>query len=484
MNKNSALPVIAAIDVGTTSAKGLLVQSDGNIIRAEQEYYETSFPQPGFAEQDPDSILQAVFDIIKRITLNQNISGICFSSAMHSLMAVDKRGKPLTKLMIWSDTRSANQSARLTENNQSQKLYEITGTPVHPLSPLCKLLWLKENQGVIFNSTFKFISIKEYILYHLTGEFVVDYSVASATGLFDIDGKRWSTEALRLVGLTENKFSRQVNVSAQLKIKKEGGELSLINVPVIVGASDGCLAQLGSHAMGEKDLSITLGTSGAVRVVTSERKIDPQGKIFNYILDDENFICGGATNNGTALLNWYCKNIDSTASQDIVSFVDQVKEIPPGCLGLVMIPHLFGERAPIYNPNAHGAFLGISVEHNKRHFQRALIEGICFQIGWIMECVEELTGNHESILISGGFTRSETWIQILCDVLGKSLTLRETQDASTVGAAILGFRSLGVETNLEARTSKRFSPDHNNHRIYSRNYFMFRKLYSAIESIH
>jgi gluconokinase len=480
VNKNSVSPLIVAIDVGTTSAKGLLVQPDGNVINAEQEFYETSFPQPGFAEQDPDSILQSVFQIIRKITLNENISGLCFSTAMHSLMAVDNQGKPLTKLILWSDTRSANQSARVIENNQAQKLYEITGTPIHPMSPLCKILWLKENQPEIFSSAFKFISIKEYILYHLTGEFVVDYSIASATGLFDIDGKRWSTEALRLVNLTEEKLSRPVLVTTQLKIIKDVGDFRLSNIPLIVGASDGCLAQLGSHAMNKKDLSITLGTSGAVRVATSERKIDPQGKVFNYILDDENFICGGATNGGTVLLNWYCKNIDSTASEDIVSFVNQVSEVPPGCLGLLMIPHLFGERAPIYNPNARGIFYGISVDHGKRHFQRALIEGICFQIRWIMECVEDLTGQHETILISGGFTRSENWIQILCDVLGKSLSLQETQDASTIGAVILGFRSLGVEIHFENKKSKRFTPNQDSHRIYTQNYLAFRKLYSAI----
>jgi gluconokinase len=479
------LPVVAAIDIGTTSAKGLLIQSNGNVLASKQEFYETSFPQPGYAEQDPDLILQSVFGILKSITPNQIISGVCFSSAMHSLMALDKNGKPLTPLMIWSDTRSAEQSGRLIENNLAQRLYEITGTQVHPMSPLCKLLWIKQHQSEIFISSFKFVSIKEYILFHLTGDFIVDHSIASATGLFDLDRRQWSTLALELIGVTEEKFSRPVPVHTALKVtKKNISELGLDGTPLIVGASDGCLAQLGSHAMNKNDLSITIGTSGAVRTASNKRSIDPQGRIFNYILDNDNFVCGGATNNGTALLNWYTNNMDSSASDDLMRFVDQVMEIQPGCDGLLMIPYLLGERAPIYNPNARGVFFGVSIDHTKKHFQRALIEGICFQIRWSMEGVEELFGEREKILISGGFTRSEKWIQILCDVLGKTLTLQETQDASTMGAAMMGFKALAIKSEFVLQASKLFYPDPELHKVYTKSYLTFRKLYSAVEKIY
>ena len=478
------LPAVAAIDIGTTSAKGLLVRSDGHVVLAEQRFYETSFPQPGYAEQDPDFILQSVVEIIKTIVLNQNISGISFSAAMHSLMAIEKSGKPLTSLMIWSDTRSAKQSGRIIENNLSQQLYEITGTPVHPMSPFCKLLWLKENQPVVFNSAFKFISIKEYILFHLTGDFVVDHSIASATGIFDTDKRQWSTLVLDLLELKKENFSPVVSVYTPLKIKNEiANALGLQDVPLIVGASDGCLAQLGSQAMSEEDLSITIGTSGAVRAATKNKKIDPKAKIFNYLLDDDMFICGGATNNGTALIHWYGKNIDSSASQDVVEFVDQIKEIHPGCDGLIMIPYLLGERAPIYNPNVRGAFFGVSIDHHKKHFQRALIEGVCFQIQWIKESVEELFGERKDIFVSGGFTRSKNWVQLLSDVLGKPLIHRDAQDASTMGAAMMGFKALKIPFEFTLQAAAFFNPDPKDHQIYTKNYGAFRKLYSAIEKI-
>jgi gluconokinase len=475
---------IAAIDIGTTSAKGLVVQANGIVTAVHQQFIKTSFPHPGFAEQDPDEIFSSVLQILKGIGSGQHLSGICFSAAMHSLMAVDESGIPLTNLMIWSDTRSTDQSNRLIEKKLAQQLYETTGTPVHPMSPLCKLLWLKENQREIYRAAFKFIPIKEYILFRLTGDFAIDHSVASATGLFDLTDRIWSVQALGLAGLTAERFSRIVAGNTSLKMTDGmARELGLTGVPLIVGASDGCLAQLGSHAMDNNEISITIGTSGAVRVASEKRKIDPNGKIFNYLLDEHTFICGGATNNGTALLSWYSRQFDPTAGEDPGDFVNQTTSVPAGCDGLLMIPHLLGERAPVYNPKVRGAFFGISIDHTKRHFQRALIEGICFQIRWITECVEALFDERETTLVSGGFARSEVWVQILCDVLGKPLTIRETHDASAVGAALFGFGALGVHSEFITPVARIFHPDERNHRIYTNGYQRFRALYSAVEKL-
>jgi len=484
VNQSSNQPAVASIDIGTTSTKGLVVQADGKIIGSHQEYYTTSFPQRGFAEQDPDLVFQSVVKVLKALASKRKVSGICFSAAMHSIMVVDKHGQPLTGLIVWSDTRSTSQADYLIHEKLSQQLYETTGTPVHPMSPLCKLMWLKENNQDAFTSAYKFISIKEYVFFKLTGEFIIDHSTASATGLFDLDKKQWSSLALSLAGISAEKLSRAVPVNTAITINKEiASESGWENVPLIIGASDGCLAQLGSHAMSEKDLSITIGTSGAVRVASKSRMIDPNGKIFNYILDDSTFICGGATNNGAALLSWYTMQIDSNASTDIIGFVDEVMQVPPGCQGLVMIPHVLGERAPVYNPNARGVFFGVSIEHNKQHFQRALIEGICFQIRWIAECTEELVGKRERKIVSGGFTRSENWIQILSDVLGEKLTLQETQDASGMGAIILGFKTLQVQTNFSSRSSKDFIPNRNAHKVYSDSFKKYKALYSAVEKL-
>ncbi|MBS1505617.1 MAG: gluconokinase [Bacteroidetes bacterium] len=476
-------PLLLAIDIGTTSAKGLLINTAGEVIASEQKFSDTVFPQPGFAEQNPQEILDGIVSILQKLSGHEPVA-ICFSAAMHSLMATDEKGKALTPLMLWSDTRSIAQAKRLHDEHRAQRLYEITGTPVHPMSPLCKLLWLKENDPDTFAHAHKFISIKEYVLFHLTGEFVVDYSIASATGMFDLGRRCWADESLSLVGISAQRLSNPANGPKSLFMKAEYAQmLNLVGIPLILGASDGCLAQLGSQAMGDGDMSITIGTSGAVRMATKQRKPDALGRVFNYILDDHHFICGGATNSGTALLQWYSTHIDSSSTTDLHEFAERVKDIPAGSEGLVMIPYLLGERAPLYQPEVKGAFLGITIQHTSRHFQRALLEGICFQLRWIAETVEEVCGPARSIYISGGFTRSAAWMQMLSDVLGKELILREENDASAIGAAQFGFRTLAIPHEFSVKTLRKFKPDSGLHSLYSASYLNYRRLNAAINQL-
>jgi gluconokinase len=345
---------------------------------------------------------------------------------------------------------------------------------------------MKNHQPEIFSKAHKFISLKEYVLFKLTGEYVVDESIASATGLFDVSQRQWASQALSITTLTAARLSRVVPVQGTLQLLESmAKKLGLrLGVPLVVGASDGCLAQLGSHAMGDDALAITIGTSGAVRVASSKRVVDPNGRIFNYILDDRMFVCGGATNNGTALLNWYAQQLDSAATEDPAGFVKQVSHIPAGCEGLVMIPHILGERAPIYDPHARGIFAGISVQHTKLHFQRALIEGICFQIRWIAEAVEDVAGKREEYYVSGGFTRSADWVQMLSDVVGRPLRLHEVTDASAMGAAILGFSALGIRCKTDETPSQVFSPDEKTAAAYQHSYERFRRIYAAVEGIN
>jgi gluconokinase len=479
--------VILAIDIGTTSSKGLAVLGDGNVVALAQRYYPTQYPQSGFAEQDSAEIMRAVVEIIGEV-INKTgndyeLKGISFSAAMHSIMAVDATGSPLSPLIIWADTRSTEQSKRLREEQRAQHLYEVTGTPVHPMSPLCKLMWWRENDAALFERTYKFISIKEFVLHALTGEFVVDYSIASATGLFDNENKQWYGPALTLAGITTEKLSKPVPVyylirEKQALLLKTGVPTS---VPLIAGASDGCLAQLGSGAMGDHDLSITLGTSGAVRMASAVRKTDPKGRIFNYLLDDTTYICGGATNNGTALLSWYANKFNVSASVKLNEFVKEVATVPDGCDGLIALPFLLGERAPMYNPDARGVFFGVSINHTHLHFQRALLEGICFELKSIINSVEETLGPCRRVFVSGGFTHSEEWVQMLSNISGHALVLADDKDASSLGAAMVGFKAVGEEMVLSHNSTRMFEPDVTLRDLYGHNFMLFEELYRVLE---
>ncbi len=475
-----------AIDIGTTSAKCFSVSPEGEILSSLQRFYPTNFSNGGFAEQDPDEIFKSVVDLIKNsVSSSAQCVGISFSAAMHSLTAINDRGKPILPLLIWSDTRSGQQSKKIIESGLAQKFYEITGTPVHPMSPLCKLIWLKENEPEIFNTTHKFLSIKEYVLFRLTDELVIDHSTASATGIFDLEKLDWSDEVLKYMGLVREKLSKPMPVTHSLFLQKsQATDLSLDeNIPLIIGASDGCLAQWGSEALGEDDITITVGTSGAVRIASPSRKVDPQGKVFNYILNDQIFICGGATNCGSALLTWFRNSIDATASEDIQAFAKQSCQAPAGCDGLLTVPFLLGERAPIYDPDASGIFWGVKMNHTKAHFQRSLLEGICFEIKWILETVEEIFGKRNKVIVSGGIIHSPIWLQLLCDILGRKIITHGGMDASAAGAVRLGFEALKMKYVLPAPNVSIFNPEMGNRVLYEKHFVIFKELYHRLKDL-
>ncbi|MEI9920992.1 MAG: gluconokinase [Bacteroidota bacterium] len=455
---------VLTIDIGTTSAKVLIVSDDGKVVASAQEFYPTDFPQPGFAVQDPNVVVNGILKIIKsaKEQFAGDVDGIGVSSAMHSMMAVDAKGTPLTPLILWSDMRSTEQAKKLQKSAVGSEIYNITGTPIHPMSPLCKLMWIRENEPDLIKNASKFISIKEYLFLVLCGQTHVDYSVASSSGLFDVHKLDWSQQALEVAGITGDKLSRCVSpYNQELRIKKElASSLGLdTNIPVIPGASDGCLAHLGSNAMEKGRLSLTIGTSGAVRMASKSYAPDPKQRTFNYRLDEHTFISGGATNNGTVLLNWFCKNFYS-GSSSITEFANVASAVDPGAGGLIFLPFVFGERAPHYNPDLRGVFFGLAQHHTQQHLMRALLEGICLEVRSIVESIEQSIEQVTGILASGGFVRSPEWLQMMANVLQKSITLHDVNDASSLGAALVAFKSLGIATSFEGSEKKLvFEPD-------------------------
>ncbi|MBL7870318.1 MAG: gluconokinase [Cyclobacteriaceae bacterium] len=479
-------PFVLAIDIGTTSTKVLAVIATGEVLKSHQEFYPTQYPSPGHVEQDVQQIFAAVHgginEVLNCVSSDLNLVGVCFSCAMHSLLAVDHRGSPLTPVIIWADTRSSKQAKKLRGTELGKYLHDRTGTAIHPMSPLCKLLWWQEHHPELIQQAYKFISIKEYIVFHLCGEFVVDYSIASATGIFDIQALSWSHEALELIDLSTDKLSRPVGADFSFTINTDKGFNSrLINVPIFMGASDGCLAQLGCGAMNEGDLTITIGTSGAARRVGAKGLKDPDRKLFRYMLDESTMIVGGATNNGTVILDWFGREFLSPTSTlaDLVKVAD---EIPAGSEGLVALPFLLGERAPIYNPDAKGVFFNITLRHTKAHFIKALMEGICFELLSIVTSLEEVCGSSKQVLVSGGFIHAPEWVQLLSTILDKELIVSGTHDTSALGAAAIAFKALQIPFQIDGSHSIRFVPDRSKNELYRQHFIQFESLYRKVEN--
>ncbi|MGE0772573.1 MAG: gluconokinase [Cyclobacteriaceae bacterium] len=478
--------IVIAIDIGTSSAKGAAVLPDGSVLATFQKAYPLVTPQAHFVEQDPDVVAEAVIGLLKEVidkTGSGSLLAISFSSAMHSVMLVDEAGRPLTNLLTWADTRSHEEAAALRKKSLGKKLHQITGTPIHPMSPLCKLMWMRRHMPDKLRHANKIVGIKEFVFYRLFNEWLVDHSIASATGLFDNQNLHWSPDALNVAGISAEQLSTPVPTTSFLTsiLPDQAKRLGLDReIPFVMGASDGCLANLGSGVMKRGELAVTIGTSGAVRMTLKKYIPDEHGKIFNYILDQDHYVAGGATNNGAAVLAWFEK---AFGRESEVSVPGDVRKIPAGCEGLVFLPYIFGERAPIYNPSARGVFFGIDIRHTRMHFRRAVMEGICFQIKSIIESMKSL-GPFKKVMASGGFTNSKEWVQMLSHVLGREVLVVNEVDSSALGAARLAFQALGTSVTGDwTGEAISYTPTAGEHQVYLKQFQLFSSLYTRLEDL-
>lgn len=463
---------------------------DGSVQAVHQQGYMTRYPQPGYSEQNPEDILQAVEQGIRQVALQMGASpaAVSFSSAMHSVMAVDARHQPLTPLIIWADNRSEDIAGALQPTEQGKALYRQTGVPLHPMSPLCKIAWLRRSEAAIFEKAAWFIGIKEYVLHRFFGRYVVDHSIASAMGMFDIRERQWSKEALMVAGVTPAQLPEPVPAHYTLQGLPAGvaERLGILpGTPFVMGASDGCLAQLGSGALSPGHATLTIATSGAMRMTVPEPVNDTKQRLFNYILDSKHYVTGGPVNNGGVALQWFVKDfLQRKGADDLNSAIREALLLPPGAEGVICLPYLLGERAPVWDPHARGAFIGIQPQHTAMHFMRAMLEGVAFGLLSIAEALRETAGPIGKISVSGGFTHSPEWIQLMADIFQQPMHLGQEHDASAIGAAIMGYEALGLAyTNPEAMPEEVFTPRQEGREAYQEHYRLYRRLYERLKGL-
>lgn len=288
----------------------------------------------------------------------------------------------------------------------------------------------------------------------------MDYSIASATGMFNLQELNWDEEALKVAGVTSSQLSKPVSTTFRLtgmdsKFAEEMGIPE--NVPFVVGASDGVLSNLGVNAIEPGSIAVTIGTSGAIRTVIDRPITDPKGRIFCYALTENHWVIGGPVNNGGMIFRWVRDQLGASeieaAKRLGVDPYDLLTEIAakvsPGADGLLFHPYLAGERAPLWDAHARGSFFGLGLHHKKEHMIRAVLEGVIFNLYTVLLALKELIGEPKKIQATGGFARSHLWRQIMADIFNQELSVPESYESSCLGAAILGLYSLGMVDSLE-----------------------------------
>ena len=475
------------VDLGTTSTKVVLFNMKGKSVAYANNPYPLYQDTPDMAEEDPEEIFEAVISGLTEVMRRGDVKpgelkGVSFSSAMHSLILMDEKDQPLTRVITWADNRASKYADQLKQNGLGQELYSHTGVPTHPMSPLIKLIWLRNEQPELFKKATHFIGIKDYILFRLYGEYVQDYSLANATGLFNIFKMDWDKQALEVAGVTREQLPRLVSTEYQLTgLARSYAEVTGIPVdtPFIMGASDVTLSNLGVNAIDPGVLAVTIGTSGAVRVVVDKPVVDPRGRLFTYYLDDGKWVVGGPVNNGGIVFRWVRDQLFSpekiTAEQmQIDSYeilTDIASKIPAGADGLLFHPYLGGERAPIWDANARGSFFGLTRQHTRAHMVRAALEGIVYNLYMVMLMIEGVAGKPKVIQATGGFARSELWRQMLADIFEQDVNIPESFESSALGAAVIGMKSLGIVDDLSVvkdmvGVTKAHHPNEENFAVY------------------
>lgn len=478
---------VLGLDIGTGSVKAVALAPTGKVLHSGQVFYTT----PAKTEQDVELIWQAFLQCIRETVavLQAPPHAIGLSSAMHSILAVDERGHPLTKAILWSDTRSTEIANDLRGTELGEQLYLATGTPVHAMSPLCKIRWWQENDGATFSAAHKFISIKEAIWHRLFGEFVIDHSMATATGLFNHRQLRWETAALAFAGISAEKLSKPVLVTYQKNslLPELATQLGIpAATPFFIGASDGCLANLGSFCLSSGLAAVTIGTSGAVRITTKNPVQKPEQMIFNYLLEEGTYVSGGAINNGGNVFQWLLNNLFAGHASvktydDLFRLLGSVKA---GSDGLLFLPYLHGERAPIWDEKSCGVYFGLKARHGLSHMARAAAEGVGFALCQILSVLEEASGPVRQLRVSGGLVEVSPVMQLLADMTDKEVVVQQTDDASAIGAAMLVLKETGMIADYHAvhwKDGQVYKPSRHHTERYQALFPVYKKLYPLLK---
>ena len=446
--------IVIGVDIGTTATKVVAYGSGGSALASADRGYPLHSPHPGWAEQDADEVVSAVLDAIAGVVskVPEDVAAIGVSSVMHSLIGLDGDGRPLTPLLTYADSRAWPQALRL-RRELGISLYRETGTPIHPMSPLVKLAWFAEHEPELRRQVSHWVSIKEHLLRRMCDSDVVDHAVASATGLFDLSARDWHPDALDAAGISPQHLGRLVPTTARIDGMRPAVAERLgvpASTPVVVGASDGVLANLGVGAVRPGVAALSIGTSGAIRVTVDAPRTDPDMRTFCYTLTDRQWVVGGAISNGGLVLRWLTDELFGGSDYDRLTAA--AAEVPPGSDGVLMLPYLTGERAPRWSPLRGGVLFGLRVEHQRGHIVRAGLEGVALQLRLVADALRDARGEFDRLRVTGGFIESDLWLQIVADVLDSELEVPQVDEAVAYGAALLAMRGVDLIDDLGAAT--------------------------------
>jgi xylulokinase len=499
----SFMAYLLGIDIGTSGAKVLAIDESGKVAARSSREYSLHTPRPLWAEQNPhdwwDAACQCLREITQRISAEE-ILGIGVSGQMHGLVMLDANGEVLRPAILWCDQRTQEQCDFITEKVGADLLVEETCNPVLTGFTAPKIVWARDNEPEIFARARMHLLPKDYLRFKLTGGFATEVSDASGTSLLNVPGRRWSTPVLDALEIPLEHLP-QVYESQEVSghISAEGAEATglKIGTPVVGGGGDQAAGAIGNGIVQSGVISVTTGTSGVVFAQADSPEVDPALRVhtFCHAVPNKWHVMGVMLSAGGSL-RWYRDTLCASEAQVAQIMGVDVYEIiareaagaPEGSEGLLFLPYLTGERTPHPDPNARGAFIGLTVRHTKAHLARAVMEGVAFGLRDSLEILKSMNVSIGNVRASGGGVRSELWRQIQADIFGLPLSVMAADEGPALGAALLAGVGAGLYRTVEEACSTVVKITGSTHpqtaaaATYEKYYEVYRALYPALKT--
>ena len=471
---------LVGLDVGTTGVKAVAVSPEGEVLARIEEAYPLSTPQPGWAEQDPEDWWRAAESALAELAA-PDLTGLGLTGQMHGLVVLDERERVLRPAILWNDQRTAAECAEIEKRLGLRRLVELTGNRALPGFTAPKLLWLRRHEPEVYGRIAQVLLPKDFVRLRLTGERAIDVTDASGTLLFDVARRRWSDEVLAALEIPHEWLPHVLESPAVAGHTSDG-------VPVAAGAGDQAAGALGVGVDRPGPLSVVLGTSGVVFAALPAFAANPEGRLHSFChAVPDGWHAMGVMLAAAGSLQWLR---DVVAPGDsFETLTAEAEPWPPGAEGLVFLPYLAGERTPHADPDARGAFAGLSLRHDRGALVRAVLEGVAFGLRDALELLKELGVEPQIGRASGGGARSDLWLRIVASVLGVPLERTAVEEGAAYGAALLGGVAAGVFGDVHeavaacVRVRDRIEPEPAWGDAYARAYQRFRALYPAIRTL-
>jgi xylulokinase len=468
------------VDVGTTGVKTIAISAAGEVIARAEQGYPLSTPKQGWSEQDPEDWWTATQSTLKAVAAAgvRDFRGIGLSGQMHGLVCLDKSDKVLRPAILWNDQRTGVECAEIEERIGLDRLIQLTGNRALTGFTAPKLLWLRRHEPEVYARIAHILLPKDYVRFRLTGERAIDVSDASGTLLFDVARRRWSNEVIHALEVNPSWLPNALE-SAEVSGRTAEG------VAVAAGAGDQAAAALGVGVDKPGPLSVVLGTSGVVFAALPAFAADPQARVHSFChAVPAGWHAMGVMLSAAGSMQWFHDGLAGGAP-----FADLDAEAAlcaPGSDGLIFLPYLAGERTPHADPDARGAFVGLSVRHGRAALVRAVLEGVAYGLRDSLELLSALGVQARAGRASGGGARSRLWLQIVASALGLPLELTVLEEGSAYGAALLAavaggaFKDVHEAVDACVRVRAVVEPDRVWEQAYKGGYQRFRDLYPAL----